>query len=52
MTITGRKTGIFHSDPQIYHGDSQQGLEIESGNADIVLDPDTGDLDRLLRQTG
>lgn len=31
---------------------ANRALEIESGNADIVLDPDTGDLDRLAETEG
>ena len=31
---------------------ANRALEIESGNADIVLDPDTGDLDRLAETDG
>lgn len=31
---------------------ANRALEIESGNADIVLDPDTGDLDRLKETEG
>lgn len=31
---------------------ANRSLEIESGNADIVLDPDTGDLDRLAETDG